>query len=227
MCCCWWRTTSQVTEPPWPRSPATWAMPTRPDALAPPRAGTRCRCSMPTTRCGSVRSWATRMIPTASWRGRSTTGAGRLTGRRKSWCCPRTGRVRPSLATRATPCRSICRPTFTSGWPGSPRPAGPACSWWRRQRLPRCSSALARVRIFRWGHLSLGVPMRRWMTWSGSSSTRWCCERIPPAIPPSPNCWHGYARWTWRPTPTRTCRSSNWLRCSTRPGRWLAIRCSR
>ena len=31
----------------------------------------------------------------------------------------------------------------------------------------------------------------------------------------------------WPPTATRTCRSSAWSRCSTRPARWRAIRCSR
>ena len=31
----------------------------------------------------------------------------------------------------------------------------------------------------------------------------------------------------WRPTATRTCRSSGWSRCSTRRGRWRGIRCSR
>ena len=29
----------------------------------------------------------------------------------------------------------------------------------------------------------------RWMSWSGFSSTRWCCGWIWPGIPPSPRCW--------------------------------------
>ena len=31
----------------------------------------------------------------------------------------------------------------------------------------------------------------------------------------------------WRPTATRSCRSSVWSRCSTLRARWRAIRCSR
>ena len=37
----------------------------------------------------------------------------------------------------------------------------------------------------------------------------------------------GARRPTWRPTATRTCRSSGWWRCSTRRGRCRGIRCSR
>ena len=37
----------------------------------------------------------------------------------------------------------------------------------------------------------------------------------------------GCGRAIWRPTATRTCRSSGWWRCSTRRARCRAIRCSR
>ena len=37
----------------------------------------------------------------------------------------------------------------------------------------------------------------------------------------------GARRPTWRPSPTRTCRSSGWWRCSTRRARWRGTRCSR
>ena len=39
-----------------------------------------------------------------------------------------------------------------------------------------------------------GGPMRRWMTWSGSSSTRWCCAPTCPGTRVSPSCWAGCAR---------------------------------
>ena len=36
--------------------------------------------------------------------------------------------------------------------------------------------------------------MRRWMTWSGSSSTRWCCAPTCPGTRRSPSCWAGCGR---------------------------------
>ena len=51
------------------RCRATWRRCTGRGARAWQRAVRRCRCSMPTTRCGSRRCWATRTTATARWRG--------------------------------------------------------------------------------------------------------------------------------------------------------------
>ena len=79
-------------------------------------------------------------------------------------------------------------------------------------------------RVRRWP----GGPMRRWTTWSGSSSTRWCCAPTCPATRRSRELL-GRVRETGlaRAATTRTCRSSGWWRSWPRRGRWPATRCSR
>ena len=43
--------------------------------------------------------------------------------------------------------------------------------------------------MWRWGSRSPGAAIRRSMSWSGFSSTPWCCGSIWPVIPLSPSCW--------------------------------------
>ena len=98
--------------------------PTRPAAGARSRRCRRCRCSMPTTRCGSTRRSAPRAIPTA----RS----------RASW---RSGR---GLGGPARPARPADRPAAAGGGELSRRhraararggaARGPACGWRARAR---------------------------------------------------------------------------------------------
>ena len=205
------------------------ARPTRPVRRAWRRAWRRCRCSTPTTRCGS--SGAGRR---GERRQRCRTAAGVLARRR--WpVCPSSSSCRGPAAAAA--CRAIVaarsrstsRPTLhrelvgrgararrdavhgAAG--GGGRAADPAR---RRHRHP--------ARHVR----SPAAPTRRSTSWSASSSTRWCCAPTPPATRPSRELMRpGAATATWPPTRTRTCRSSGWSRCSTRPVRWRGTRCSR
>ena len=70
-------------------------------------------------------------------------------------------------------------------------------------------------------------PTPRWMTWSGSSSTRWCCARTCPGTRRSASCWGGCGSSGWGRWSIRMCRSSGWWRSWRRTGRWPATRCSR
>ena len=65
------------------------------------------------------------------------------------------------------------------------------------------------------------------MSWSGSSSTPWCCAPTWPGTRRSPSCWAGSASRGWARWSIRTCRSSGWWKSWRRIGRWLATRCSR
>ena len=56
------------------------------------------------------------------------------------------------------------------------------------------------------------------MTWSGSSSTRWCCAPTCPGTRPSPSCWAGCGSSGWARWSIRTCRSSGWSRHWPGPG---------
>ena len=115
----------------------------------------------------------------------------------------------------------------TPGWWRWPGTAGPRCSWWCRPRWPCCCPGTAAATTSPSAPQSPGGATRPWMTWSGSSSTRWCCAPTCPATPPSPSWSPGSVRPTWPPTPTRTCRSSTWSRRSARPGRLPVTRCTR
>ena len=79
------------------------------------RSGRRCRCSTPTTRCGSGNCSATPVTPAACCPSRSPGGGRRWPGRRRSWRCPRTGRARPSRAIAGTRCRSRSPLSSTPG----------------------------------------------------------------------------------------------------------------
>ena len=65
------------------------------------RAGRRCRCSMPTTRCGSASCWATRATRRASVAQQGSSGGRRWPGCRRSWSCRPTVRGRRWRATGA------------------------------------------------------------------------------------------------------------------------------
>ena len=75
----------------------------------------------------------------------------------------------------------------------------------------------APVLMWRWGFRSRGGVIRRWMSWWGFSSTRWCCGWIWAVIPPSPSCWPRCDSAAWPPTSTRTCPLRCWWSGSTRP----------
>ncbi len=71
--------------------------------------------------------------------------------------------------------------------------------------------------MWRWGSRSPDAVIPRSMSWSGSSSTRWCCGSIWPAIPRWPSCWLRCGSAAWRPSSIRMCRSRCWWSGSTRP----------
>ena len=192
------------------------------------RGGTRCRCSTPTTRSGSGSCSAMRMTRAACCRGRSPGGGTRWPGRRRSWRCRRTGRARPAASYRghAVPLEVPAGVHAAAGraGPGAGRDAvhggaggagGAAVPSWARGTTSRSGP--------RWR----GGPMRRSMTWSGSSSTRWCCAPTCRGTRSSPQCWAGCGSSGWGRWSTRTCRSSGWSRTWPRTGRWPATRCSR
>ena len=77
------------------------------------------------------------------------------------------------------------------------------------------------------GTRSPGGWMRRWMIWSGSSSTRGCCGWGSVLRTGSARCLSGCGRRRWMPTATRMCRSSGWSSSSTRCAPRRIIRCFR
>ena len=83
------------------RCRATWPARTRPGCAGRgPGLGSRCRCSTPTTRCGSASCSATRPIRTACSARSSPTGGTRWPGCRRSSRCRPTGRGRPMPSAR-------------------------------------------------------------------------------------------------------------------------------
>ena len=86
----------------------------RRDGQAPRPAG-RCRCNMPTTRCGSTRCWARRAIRKARSRASWRSGPRRSRSFPTSSICRATGRGRRCRAIAATACRCRCRPDLHAG----------------------------------------------------------------------------------------------------------------
>ena len=181
------------------------------------RGGRRWRCSMSITRCGSARSsvsWPIATVPSPrSW----PTGKTRWRGCRSGWCCPPIGLIRrwPITVAPASPWsgRSSCS-SGLRGWPASiTRPA----LWWCRPGWRCCWPSCAPAVRWRSGSRSPGAATPPWMSWSGSSSTRWCCGWIWLGIPPSPSCWVRYKRAVWPPTTIRMCLLRCWWSGSPDP----------
>ncbi|EUA24343.1 condensation domain protein [Mycobacterium xenopi 3993] len=85
-------------------------------------------------------------------------------------------------------------------------------------------ASLPRVRMWLLGFRSLGGGIRRWMSWSGFSSIRWCCGWIWPVIPVWLSCWPRCGRAAWLLSSIRMCPLRCWWSGLTRPGRWLITR---
>ena len=99
----------------------------------------RCRCSTPTTRCGSRLFWATRRMPRARCRGSWRTGADRLRGLPDQLDLP-ADRARPAVASHRGDTVAVSLPAALHGWLLK-LGAGErlrACSWWCRRGLWRC-----------------------------------------------------------------------------------------
>jgi acyl carrier protein len=98
----------------------------------------RCRCSMPTTRCGSRRYWARRAMRRARFRASWRTGPKRYGTFRIRSICRATGRGRRCRAIAGTLCRSrLGRRCIRLCWGWGAR-AGRACSWFCRRGLLPC-----------------------------------------------------------------------------------------
>ena len=104
----------------------------------------RCRCSMPTTRCGSTRCWGRRAIRTAPWRGSSRSGPRRSRTFPIRLSCRPTGRGLRCRAIGAAMCRCASMPNCTAPCSISLATARRACSWCCRRDLRRCSPGSAR-----------------------------------------------------------------------------------
>ena len=157
----------------------------------------------------------------------STSGVRPWPGRPRNSTCPPTARGRRWRAIAGRRCRSASRPSCTAGCSNWPRPAGPACSWSCRRAWPLYYRGWEAARTSRSVFLSPGVASMRWRIWSASSLTPWCCAPTCPVLRASGSWWVGCGPLTWRPTTTRTYRSSGWWRPCSRRGRWRGIRCSR
>ncbi len=127
-----------------------------------PAALRRCRCSTPTTPCGSARCWARRAMKPAPSRGSWRSGRRRSTACRSRSSCPPTGRGPRCRATAAAICRLSSRPACTVSWRAWRSAAERACSWCCRQRWRASSAGSAAALISRSAVRSRAAPMRRW-----------------------------------------------------------------
>ena len=198
-------------------------------ATAGRRTCRRCRCSTPTTRCGSARCWARRAT-------RSTIARQLAFWTRARWpALPDqldlpTDRPRPAVPSYrgdSVPLSLPARAARGSAGAGRAR-GGDACSWCCRPRSRRCSRGSAAGT-----DIPIGTPDRRPHRQRARRSDRLLRQHAgaahrPVRRPELPRpARAGARRPISPPTATRTCRSSGWSRCSTRRARWPAIRCSR
>ena len=188
----------------------------------------RCRCNMPTIRCGSTRFWggercgqrdraAACVLDARRWRVFPISSICRPTGRGLRWraIAARALRLRRRRELHARACW---------GWRGQPgEPVHGAAGWAcgaadaagrghrHPDRQPDCGSHRQRA----------GRSGRVLRQHAGAAHRHVGQSELPRADR------RGCGRAILRPTATRIFRSSGWWRCSTRRARWRVIRCSR
>ena len=79
-CCCWCCTTLPATGGRWDRCLGISVAPMMRGGAVGRRIGRRCRCNMPTTRCGSMKCWGMRAMRGARWRASLRSGVARWLG---------------------------------------------------------------------------------------------------------------------------------------------------
>ena len=79
-CCCWCCTTLPATGGRWDRCLGISGAPMMRGGAVGRRIGRRCRCNMPTTRCGSMKCWGMRAMRGARWLASLRSGAARWMG---------------------------------------------------------------------------------------------------------------------------------------------------
>ena len=188
----------------------------------------RCRCSTPTTRCGSARCWARRATRDSALARQLSYWRERLKGLPEQLELPaRPGASCGGELSRRRRSRCRCRLRCTAG-----------CWSWRgesRASLFMVLQAGLAALLSRLGagpDIAIGSPIAGRTDEALDDLVGFFVNTLvlrtdTSGQPSFRELWRGCVRPTWRPTAIRMCRLSGWSNCSTRRGRCRVTRCSR